>query len=108
MPKLFAMLLLLCLCPRLALCGQLPLPGFSALVTVTAGDCDSAQLNLLANKNTEAGSLDSALGVWVMSAWLFQTIIEPSPLPQQVRIPAPEGVRPNSGNHLRRPPTVPT
>lgn len=61
MPKTFVMLLLLMVLPPLASAGQLPIPGFSALVTVTSGDCDSSQLNLLAKKNTEASSPDSAL-----------------------------------------------
>ncbi len=60
MPKRFAMLLLLMILPTLA-SAQLPIPGFSALVTVTSGDCNSTQLNLLAKKNTEAGSPDSTL-----------------------------------------------
>ena len=61
MTKLFLIILLLFACPPMGFTGQLPIPGFSALVTVTSGDCDSAQLNLLTKKNTEASSPDSAL-----------------------------------------------
>jgi len=61
MTKLFLMFLLLFACPPMIIAGQLPIPGFSALVSGASGACVSEQLSLLAKKNTTPERPESTL-----------------------------------------------